>query len=62
MSEITYEAASTEAAPAHDVAIAREPFLRRMWPAAVIILGLGLSAAWTCLLGYGIAKLLMTAI
>jgi hypothetical protein len=27
------------------------------WPEAVVAFGLGLSVAWTCLLGYGLIKL-----
>ena len=55
--EITYEVA-----PTHDAARAREPFLRRIWPAAAIILGLGLSVVWTCFLGFEIARLIVTVI
>jgi hypothetical protein len=28
------------------------PLFHRVWPAAIIALGLGLSATWACLLGY----------
>jgi hypothetical protein len=30
----------------------------RTWPPVMIALGLGLSAAWACLLGYGLVKLI----
>ena len=28
--------------------------LHRIWPATVVAIGLTLTAAWTCLLGYGL--------
>ena len=59
MSEIPYEAVPTadaHAAPTH------APFVRRIWPQAVIVFGLGITAAWICLLGYGIVKLIEMAI
>ena len=59
MSEITYEASPT--AEAHAEA-AREPFSRRVWPTGVIAFGIGLTAAWMCLLGYGLVKLVELAI
>ena len=54
MSEITYRAA-----PAVDKSLAPAvtPIIHRIWPVAVIAFGLGLTAAWICLLGYGILKL-----
>jgi hypothetical protein len=35
---------------------------REIWPAAVITFGLVLSFGWTCLLGYGLIKLVQLAI
>ena len=35
-----------------------KPIIDRIWPATVVVLGLGLTAAWTCLLGYGLVKLI----
>jgi hypothetical protein len=32
--------------------------LHQIWPAAVIGTGLVLTAAWTCLLGYGLVQLI----
>jgi len=40
----------------------REPLIRRIWPTAMIALGLGLSVAWAGLLVYGLAKLVVLAI
>jgi hypothetical protein len=36
--------------------------LHRIWPLAVVAFGLGLTAAWTCLLGYGLVFLIGYAI
>ena len=36
--------------------------LQRFWPRAAIGFGLGLTAAWVCLLGYAVAKLIEMAI
>jgi hypothetical protein len=59
MSEITYEAA-----PIVDNASAplATPFVHRIWPVAVVGFGLALTAAWLCLLGYELVKLLEMAI
>jgi hypothetical protein len=54
MSEIAYEAA-----PAADIATART--IHRVWPLAVIAFGLGLTAAWVCLLGYGMVEIIRFA-
>lgn len=35
--------------------------IRRIWPAAMIALGLGLTAAWIGLLGYGLVLLVELA-
>ena len=35
-----------------------EPVIRRIWPSAIIAVGLGLTVAWTCLLAYGLFSLL----
>jgi len=40
---------------------AAQPLLQRIWPQAMIALGLGLTAAWTCLLGYGLVSLIALA-
>ena len=32
------------------------------WPSAIIVFGLGLVLAWTCLLGYGLVKIIALAI
>ena len=39
-----------------------KPLLHRIWPQAMITLGLGLSTAWASLLVYGLAKLIERAI
>jgi len=54
MSEITYGAAPTvdkTSVPALTAGI------RQIWPKALIAFGLGLTAAWTCFLVYGLVKL-----
>ena len=33
-------------------------FIRRIWPPAMIVLGLGLTATWISLLGYGLVTLI----
>ena len=33
----------------------------RIWPAAIVILGLGLTAAWIALVGYGLGSLIKIA-
>ena len=35
-----------------------QPLFYRIWPPAIIALGLGLTAAWACLLGYGLVSLI----
>jgi len=75
--EIEFEAKSTtdppteSASESHDEAAlttdlpaapAREPLFRRIWPQAMIVLGLGLTMAWICFLGYEVVKLIEMAI
>jgi hypothetical protein len=47
-------ASTAAAAPASPV--------HRIWPVAVIVFGLALTAAWMCLLGYALVKLIEMAI
>jgi hypothetical protein len=53
--------ASVSVAPLLSVALssppAPEPAVRRFWPLAVIALGLALTLAWACLLGYAFVAL-----
>jgi hypothetical protein len=50
--------AASALAPAADLRSApAQPLLHRMWPPAMIAFGLGLTAAWTGLLGYGLVSL-----
>jgi hypothetical protein len=53
------EFAVTVQEPALDLcsAPAREPLVRRIWPAAMIALGIGLTVAWAGLLVFGFTKL-----
>ena len=37
-------------------------YICRIWPRAVIALGLGLTVAWTGLLGYGVVSLIALAL
>lgn len=59
MSEVTHDPALRASASS---AQAIKSFAQRTWPMAVVTLGLGLTAAWICLLGYGIARLIGMAI
>jgi hypothetical protein len=43
-------------------ASAAGPLFHRIWPTAMIAFGLGLTATWACLLGYGLVKLIWLAI
>jgi len=40
---------------------AAQPFFHRIWPPAIIALGLGLTAAWISFLGYGLVSLITFA-
>ena len=52
------QTANAQTAPAP----AAEPLTRRMWAPVMIALGLGLTAAWACFLGYGLVTLMMLAL
>ncbi|MFY9602829.1 MAG: hypothetical protein WBX05_18845 [Pseudolabrys sp.] len=39
-----------------------EPYIYRIWPGVVIAFGLALTAAWICLLGYALVKIIEMAI
>ena len=56
--------AATAPAPTADsrVAPATDLLILRIWPSAMIALGLGLTVAWACLLGYGLVTLIRFAI
>ena len=41
---------------------AAQPLFHRIWPPAIIALGLGLTAAWICVLGYGLVSVITIAI
>lgn len=58
------EFAATVQEPTLDLCSAppREPLIRRIWPTAIIALGLGLTLAWAGLLVYGVTKLVVLAI
>ena len=51
--------AATALAPTADsfYASAADPLFSRIWPTAMIAFGLGLTATWACLLGYGLVRL-----
>ena len=34
----------------------------KIWPTAVVVVGLGLTVAWTIVLGYGLVKMIAAAI
>jgi hypothetical protein len=54
MSNITQE---TSPATAHSVPQA-EPLVHRIWLQAIVGMGLGVTVAWTCFLGYAVGSLL----
>jgi len=54
MSETTYEAAP--AADMHSASTA--PIIHRVWPIAAFAFGVGLTAAWVGLLGYGVVRVI----
>jgi len=58
------EFAATVQEPTLDLCAAApsEPFIRRIWPTAIIFFGLGLTVAWVGLLIYGLTKLVVLAI
>jgi len=55
MSEVTDQGINPPAP--NLVKVERSP----IWARAMVIIGLGLTAAWTCLLGYGLVKLVQLA-
>lgn len=48
--------------PAHETRALQDRPVHRIWPSVVIALGLALTAAWVCLLGYGLVLLVEAAI
>lgn len=53
----------TQAAIARAIPTAENATLfHRIWPAAVVLFGFGLNAAWVALLGYGIVSILKLAL
>ena len=40
---------------------ASQPLVHKIWPPAMLALGLGLTAAWTCLMAYGLVSLIALA-
>ena len=40
---------------------ASEPLIIRIWPQTLVAIGLGLSVAWACFLGYALALLIRGA-
>jgi len=40
---------------------AAQPLFDQIWPQAMVAFGLGLTAVWICLLGYGLVKLIEPA-
>ena len=57
--EFTYEAAPVVDKPS---APAATPVIQRIWPIAVLVIGVELTAAWICFLGYGLVKLVQLVI
>ena len=39
-----------------------QPLFHRIWPPTIMALGLGLTAAWICFLGYGLVNLITLAV
>ena len=61
MSDTTYRPGSPTA-DTHSAPRTATPVIHRIWPVAVIAFGLGLTAAWMCLLGYVLVKIIEMAI
>jgi hypothetical protein len=61
MSDTTYQPGSPTA-DTQSVPRAATHVIHRIWPVAVIGFGLALTAAWMCLLGYGLVKIIEMAI
>jgi hypothetical protein len=58
MSDSTHDESSTAAA---NSASAPEPLVHRVWPRAIIGVGLAVTVAWTCLLAFGFVRLVALA-
>jgi hypothetical protein len=43
-------------------AVRSESFVHRIWPTAVVVIGLGLTVVWIGVLGFGLIKIIQTAI
>jgi hypothetical protein len=52
----------TQMAIASRPAVKNDSLLHRVWPAAVIIVGFVLNAAWVALLGYGLVSVVRLAL
>ena len=61
MSDTTYRPGSPTT-DTHSAPRTTTPVIHRIWPVAVIAFGLGLTAAWMCLLGYVLVKIIEMAI
>lgn len=61
---LLFERTSKMTTPSASVshAVPPAPDVHSMWPEAVIALGLGLTAGWVILLGYGMAQLVMLVV
>jgi hypothetical protein len=51
----------TSTAPTAIAATTNSSLIDRIWPAAIIILGLVVNVAWVALLGYGLVSLIKLA-
>ena len=51
----------TATAPTTAAATNSAPLIDRIWPAAIIIFGLGLTVAWAAFLGYGLVSIIKLA-
>jgi hypothetical protein len=56
--EETTAGTQTQAIAASPRAAANNTFFQRVWPAAIVIFGAGLTVAWVALLGYGLARII----
>ena len=43
-------------------AVRRESFVHRIWPTAVVVIGLGLTVIWIGALAFGLIKIIQNAI
>jgi hypothetical protein len=56
--EETTAGTQTQAIAASPRPAANDTFFQRVWPAAIVFFGAGLTVAWVALLGYGLTSII----